>query len=271
LVKTDASGNEQWHRTYGSNSYDDSRVMDVLMTSDTNYIITGGLGFNSGGDFSYYMKILDQDFNLLNTITSNSSKPISSYTQIKEINDGYICMGEIADLSYQSWPTLIKFDNDFNELWQRRYTAGDTTETNHFMYSVDTCADGGYVMGGWAVHFGQKLALIKTDSMGCDGTDWWACNTGVAIHEYASNPEFYIYPNPVAEGNNVQCVIGNVQLSSLREGTTKQSIDVYNLTGKLVKQVQIQNSSQKIQIDDLVRGVYFVKVGEQMQKLIIDN
>ena len=50
-----------------------------------------------------------------------------------------------------------------------------------------------------------------------------------------------------------------------------ESIEIYSLTGKLVKQINIQHSAPNIQIDDLESGVYLVKVGEQMQKLIIDN
>jgi len=116
-------------------------------------------------------------------------------------------------------------------------------------------------MGGWASHSGQKLALIKTDSLGCDGTDWWDYCTNVMVNEFVDNPSFEMYPNPAT--NNVQLTISNVQLDV-------QTVQIYDLAGKQVKQFKIQNSELKIKTGDLEKGVYIVKVGKQTKKLIVE-
>ena len=269
LVKTDASGNEQWHRTYGSSSYDDSRIMDILLTTDTNYIVSGNIGINSN-EQKPYIKVLNKNFILTNTITLPYQSQGAVIGQILELDNGFIGIGsDRMNTSNRTHTTLTKFNSVFDIIWRRKYTVGDTTNTENYLYSVDTCSDGGYIMGGWAVHNGQKLALIKTDSLGCDGTDWWECSTGVMVNEYVNNPRFSFYPNPAKDF----IVITSLVLSEV-EGEAKQSqpqtVEIYDLTGKIVKQTSLRGTKQSVQISDLEKGVYIVRVGKQTKKLIIE-
>jgi hypothetical protein len=75
------------------------------------------------------------------------------------------------------------------------------------------------------------------------------------------NPEqgFKVYPNPTK--NNLQLVINNEQLIN-----TKAVI--LSVNGKLVKQFKIQNSKFIIQVADLPKGTYFVKIGNETQRFV---
>lgn len=265
LVKTDANGNEEWHRTYGSTNYDDGRIMGITLTSDTSYIITGSKTISSTEDRPHLIK-LNENFVL--EIDKILPFPASSSltAQVKEIeNNQFIAIGsDRMNTNECTQTTLTKFNSELDIIWRQKYTVGDTTYTENYLFSVDTCSDGGYILGGWAAHNGQKLALIKTDSLGCDGTDWWECSTGVMVNEFASNPEFYMYPNPAKQ-------ILTIIIPSF-EGIQNTTVQIYNLTGKLVKSFPFGETEKglKIETTDLQKGVYIVKVGEQMQKLVVE-
>ena len=291
LVKTDANGNEEWHRTYGSTSYDDPRIGDILLTSDTNYVISGGIAINND-ETKPYIKVLDKDFTLVQTITLPYQSQGAYLAQLKEIDGGFIGLGgDRINTNNCVLATLSKFDTEFNELWHRKYTVGDTTNTDEYLLSVDTCSDGGYIMGGWASHFGQKLGLIKTDSLGCDGTDWWECSTGVMVNEYVHNPNFSFYPNPANDFVIINCHFD-------RSGEIpNNTVALYNLHGQLVKQIVMSSGTERvmssgvesvmsseagfvmssevetsltINISDLQKGVYIIRVGKQTKRLIIE-
>ena len=71
--------------------------------------------------------------------------------------------------------------------------------------------------------------------------------------------DFSVYPNPARD----YILIKNERL----EGEVIQILD---LAGKLIIQSTIQSFENKINIEDLESGIYFVKVGTQSEKLIIE-
>ena len=67
--------------------------------------------------------------------------------------------------------------------------------------------------------------------------------------------KYAIYPNPATDAFKV-----NVN------GSTKVSI--FDMTGRCVKEVNV-NDNSTINIEDLDRGIYFVSVGERVEKLVV--
>ena len=67
---------------------------------------------------------------------------------------------------------------------------------------------------------------------------------------------FNIYPNPA---NSFVLISGHV---------IGNQVEIMDISGKVLKQFKIQNSEFKIQTADLQNGIYFVKVGTSVQKLI---
>lgn len=271
LVKTDSLGVEEWHRTYGS-GYDDSRIGGITITRDTNYVITGGKASNI--ELSRpYIKVLDKNFYNIKTINLPYQSSSSALAKTIELSDGkFVIIGtDRTNTTETNIVNLIKFDEDFNTIWRRQYTAYDTTNVDNYMISVDTCSDGGYVIGGWAAVYdgnGQRLALIKTDSLGCDGTDWWDCSTGVMIKEYANSESFKMYPNPT---KNVFFVKLESEYFDRLSNRKIESVAILDLTGKAIKTIHVDGSQNniRINIEEFKSGIYLVKVGERIEKLIV--
>ena len=68
-----------------------------------------------------------------------------------------------------------------------------------------------------------------------------------------------VYPNPAHD----YVVVTSEELQT-------KSCEILDLTGKMLKQFKIQNSEQRIYIGDLEKGLYFIKVEDQIQKLIVE-
>ena len=81
----------------------------------------------------------------------------------------------------------------------------------------------------------------------------------VGVSRVETTPTFSIYPNPAT--NNVQLTIGNKQLG--------ESIQILDITGKSMN-CHSERSEESISLDvsNLQKGIYFVKIGTEMQKLI---
>ena len=122
------------------------------------------------------------------------------------------------------------------------------------------------------------MFLIKTDSLGCDGTEFSCPDTSVYVSEIAEQEGFLVYPNPAK--NNLQLVISNVQLGK------NTSVFIYDVYGRLVRVIanpqgeaisstgQIasshtpRNDVLHIDISQLPKGVYFVKIGSVTKKFV---
>ena len=65
--------------------------------------------------------------------------------------------------------------------------------------------------------------------------------------------EFTVYPNPVSEYLNIQ----------LPTGTTKASINVFDMSGKLIRNSAISVGNTKVDVADLSTGVYILKLDSE--------
>ena len=85
----------------------------------------------------------------------------------------------------------------------------------------------------------------------------WATGTTAINTVNPQQSEIQIYPNPAQNQitiNNGLLVIGRIQ--------------ILDITGKIVKQVISNNTKQTIDISELNKGIYFVKVGERVRKIV---
>lgn len=73
---------------------------------------------------------------------------------------------------------------------------------------------------------------------------------------------FAISPNPANEFVTVKLLE-----SQLKEMST---VEIYNLSGQLVKQEKLQASESKISVESLEKGLYIIKIGEQKQRLLLE-
>jgi hypothetical protein len=194
LVKTDASGNLEWHYPYGG-AYDDY-AQSVVQTSDGGYVVTGYTGsYGNYGDV-VIMKV-DADGDML-WVKHYGGSDVDKGWSIKETADGgFIIAGHSYSFGTGLDPDIyiIRTDANGDTLWTRVY--GDTDD--EVAYGVDFTPDGGYVFAGFkGLGYPFKeydVYLMKTNSA---GSKIWDSTFGLDDDDYArsikttANGTFYI-------------------------------------------------------------------------------
>jgi hypothetical protein len=173
LVKTDASGNLQWNRTYGGAGED--KAYSVQKTSDSGYIVAGSTAsYGSGLDDSWLVKT-DANGVMQWSRTYGGVNNDYSFCVRQADDGGYVLAGYTDSFGAGSsdfW--LVKTDGDGNMQWNKTY--GGTGEDRAF--SADQTVEGGYVIVGETDSYGAgnlDFWIVKTDST---GNDLWSRTYG---------------------------------------------------------------------------------------------
>ncbi|MGB3477590.1 MAG: hypothetical protein WBB67_00335 [bacterium] len=163
LIKTNASGDTLWTKTYGTAR--DDRASSIQQTTDGGYIVSG---FSLPADDSlgdiYTIKINDQGDTLWSKRYAGANHH-AGYPAIQTADGGYIISG--STYSYGAGGLdiyLIKTNSQGDSLWTRTY-GGVNDETGLVLPDID----GGYIVCGQTCSFGDTLGdvyLVKTDSLG---------------------------------------------------------------------------------------------------------
>ena len=169
VVKTDADGNEEWHKIYGGVAEFDFLVF-VQQTNDGGYIFTGATySFGAGLQDAWVLKT-DADGNEEWNKTYGGTNYDWGWRGWPTTDGGYIIAGGTVSFGTDNldfW--LIKTDADGNEEWNKTY-GGSSFEYLTGMIIVDD----GYILVGYAVPgtiFGKAFTwLVKTDF---DGNKLW--------------------------------------------------------------------------------------------------
>ena len=177
LIKTDANGNEDWSKTFGS--LHDDWATCVRQTSDGGYIVAGATySFGAGGTDMWLIKVdaggneeWSETFGGLGDDSANSVEQTS--------DGGYIVAG--ATRSFGAGGTdvwLLKTDAGGNEEWSE--TFGGLHDDS--AQSAEQTIEGGYIVAGGTYSFGAGGAdmwLLKTDA---GGNEEWSETFG-GLHD----------------------------------------------------------------------------------------
>ncbi|MCW3999956.1 MAG: hypothetical protein NWE93_06935 [Candidatus Bathyarchaeota archaeon] len=165
LVKTDASGKQQWNRTYGGAN--DDGAFSLAAADDGGYVLAGNTySFSGGNNTDFWLLKTDALGNMLWNRTFGGAKDDFGYCVLQTSEGGYAFAGitNSSGCGYEDvW--LIKTDDSGNLLWNRTYGGALNDES----YCAIQTPDGGYALAGSTYAFGAgywDAWLIKTDTEG---------------------------------------------------------------------------------------------------------
>jgi hypothetical protein len=163
LIKTDASGNVQWAKTYGG--AESEWAYSAQQTRDGGFIMAGYT--TSFGATS--------DFILIKTDTNGNIQWAKTYGGIdydyatfvrQTSNGGYIVSGSTLSFGAGEGDVLVlKLDSNGNIQWAKTYGGPDVDWPS----SVQQTSDGGFIVAGETISFGaggRDFLLIKIDASG---------------------------------------------------------------------------------------------------------
>lgn len=161
LVKTDGSGNEEWHKSYGV-----GRIHSLQQTEDGGYILTGINAPFEGEPYSTNDLLViktDADGNEEWQRTFGDASHIDSGKKVLLTDDGnFLIVGTTQSFSSgeRQYIYLVKLDPEGNTVWQKVKGMNDSSER---IETAELTSDGGFIVVGG--HFGEMLAA-KFDANG---------------------------------------------------------------------------------------------------------
>jgi hypothetical protein len=160
LVKTDASGNEQWNKTFGGAAED--LALSVLQTADGGYVAAGMTYSYGNGSDDFYLVKTNATGNKQWEKTYGGSNYEKASSVLQTADGGYILTGgNYSSLTNTRSVYLVKTAANGNEEWETNWgAAGDDKGS-----MVVQDPDGSYVVGGFVSADGTTyphgLLLLK--------------------------------------------------------------------------------------------------------------
>jgi hypothetical protein len=161
LIKTNASGDTLWTRTYGGPDGDDGS--SVQQTTDGGYIVAGTGSFSA--EWEVYLVRTNAQGDTLWTRAVGSPRAIYGRSVQQTTDGGYIIAGSGLSGAGGLDACLIKTNSSGDTVWTRTYGGPHDEEG----YSVQLTTDGGFIVSGYTKSFGagaMDVYLVKTDAQG---------------------------------------------------------------------------------------------------------
>jgi len=309
LIKTTASGDTLWTKTYGGASTDGGYTVE--QTTDGGYMLTGYSQSFGPGTYNIYLIRTTATGDTVWTKTYGHGAYDHALSGSLTSDGGVIITGQTNCCSSGDYDAFaIKTNATGDTLWTKTYGGpndGNGGPNDEWGYSMMQTSDGGYIMGGATHSFNSDSTdfyMVKTDANGNSGcsqkgmaptisssntiVENWTpvvkrpatvvsnqiitTGKGVSVHPVCTTygisditglNSFSIYPNPAS---------GNFTLE-LNSGFTATNIQIFNTLGALVYEQAISQLSTNINLN-APAGIYFVKVSDSdkmhTQKLIIE-
>ena len=182
LIKTYATGDTMWAKTYGGGLYDGAgEGCSVQQTSDGGYIIAGYTWSFGAGCWDVYLIKTNATGNIIWTKTYGGGSSEGARSVQQTSDGGYIIVAYTCSFGAgQEDVYLIKTYASGDTIWTKTYGGIDVDEG----WSVQQTSDGGYIIVGFTKSFGAGLEdvyLIKTYASG--DTIWTKTYGGIDVDE----------------------------------------------------------------------------------------
>ncbi|HBS85183.1 MAG: hypothetical protein A2W91_01725 [Bacteroidetes bacterium GWF2_38_335] len=164
MVKTDASGNQQWAQTFGGSSYD--YVYDMTLTTDGGFLCCGSTSSYAGGTGAFFIKLNSSGVEQWHKRYGGETAGAGYAFGIDNTFDnGFIATGMHGSFY------LLRLDGNGDTLWTKN------PSVDFFLTGIDVVqTTGGYVVAGYETTYepeGFDVVLRKYDE---SGTKLWSKN-----------------------------------------------------------------------------------------------
>ncbi len=232
---------------------------NINFDSDSTYIISSKDHYDNETDLAIIK--CDTLHNELNYVAFGKSDTVEyagacDNLTFNRLTDDFYFSGTSnvnSSLTFQkepSWLIINNIDKNFELNWQK-YFGGDAFYFNYIAYATD---DGGILLLNHRYNYNDNqdydLHILKLDSEGN--------YTNIENPEIKVS-ELILFPNPATTEINIR--LG----SHLRDIT----IEIYDLSGKIVLEQKLENFNTQINISTLNSGIYIFKCYDD--KRIIEN
>ena len=171
LLKTNASGSEQWNRTYGGTARD--QCYELALAPGGGYVLAGKTKSYGSGNYDFWLLKTDSSGDELWNRTYGGSGIDSAYSLDSTSDGGYVIAGNTKSYGagkYDVW--MVKTDSNGTEEWGM--TFGGTEDD--YGYSVRETSDS-YIIAGKTKSFGTgdgyyDVWLIHTEGPACIGENY---------------------------------------------------------------------------------------------------
>ncbi len=247
LVRTNASGQILWNRTYGYATEDEA--YDIIQTSDGGFALLGHTQNGLNGERDFYFIKTDANGNLEWQQAYGGWGDDYGRSVQQTSDGGYILAGKTLSFgsgSEDMW--LVRLNSWGWVEWSRTFGGTNYDDCE----SVDITSDAGFILGGITGSFGagnNQMWLVRTGPDPTLGTDeYFPIARNFSLHP--------IYPNPF---NNT----ANIRFDLPREVTGR--LVVYDVLGREMKTLfdgRFTSGSHSLQLnaDNFSSGTYFVRM-----------
>jgi hypothetical protein len=182
LIRTDATGQVLWEKTYGGEGYQSGRT--VFQTTDGGLLISGPTASSEARGTDIFLLKVDRDGNELWSKTFGG--PLDEFGAVWPTEDGgYLLGGNLVDpndlvadpsaagyggFAGRSNIYIARTDADGNELWSHTFGGENNVMTKA---SIQT-PDGGFLILATIMHYPETdddIYLLKVDA---DGNEVWS-------------------------------------------------------------------------------------------------
>ncbi len=234
VVKVDENGENPILKNFGHSYYDDGRVGGITALSDSTYIVVGVISVDYENGRARVLK-LDKNLNIIwDSIYGKTTHSTGFIKCIEQENKDLVFLGNYKSSYLDYIATVTRTDSAGNLLWQKETGYLDTVQTDNVTMDMKQTTDGGYIFTGFISNGNltphQQMWLVKTDSLGCDGTEFTCGVTQIPEFSVQNNESgLRVWPNPAKEsltltlskGEEISDVQNTHSLHNKSKGITK--------------------------------------------------
>jgi len=156
VAKTDSSGNEEWHQTFGGTEWDGAYC--VQQTLDGGYVLSGWFGTQEWTTDIYLIKT-DSAGNEEWSNCFGGTDYDEGYCVQQTFDGGYFITGYSTDtLNYDPEVYVIKTDSSGNEEWNHIFDNAGTEDYGY--YGIETSDQGYIVTGSTGVYMEETVDVL---------------------------------------------------------------------------------------------------------------